>query len=190
MVQKTFLLLASIHLWCTCLLDPEAHPTVHNLSIMKILNWLLTVLFYFLFDFSMNEQLKLMESGTRWGRTDSVYLDSLRRTEDRKRVSNLNQIHTMAVERWFLLLMKQKYAGMCCHESMHFLSVKSQQAYIVHFNSLSTVSMMQMLLVIHVLAALVVTLYSQEVLKLQRFSHIPQNMLNLIQNYQLQQVHD
>ncbi|PIK42692.1 hypothetical protein BSL78_20461 [Apostichopus japonicus] len=60
---------------------------------------------------SMNEQLKLMESGTRWGRTDSVYLDSLRRTEDRKRVSNLNQIHTMAVERWFLLLMKQKYAG-------------------------------------------------------------------------------
>lgn len=52
-----------------------------------------------------------METGARWGRDDASFIEALQKTEDRKRLSELNHMHTMAVDRWFLLLMKSKYAG-------------------------------------------------------------------------------
>ena len=62
----------------------------------------------------MNEQLARLETGNRWARDSSRLAETLTKIEDRKRLLELNRLHTMAVDRWFLLMMKKKYAGMYC----------------------------------------------------------------------------
>lgn len=64
-----------------------------------------------LFFYSIHEQLLQKESGPRWPRDGDELKKFLQINEDRERLAIMKELHTLAVDRWFLLHLKKRYAG-------------------------------------------------------------------------------
>lgn len=59
----------------------------------------------------LHTDLTVMEAGhPRWTQNSTLYLEQQKINEDRKRLLVLHTIHNLCVERWFLVLMKKRYA--------------------------------------------------------------------------------
>ncbi|XP_071855398.1 uncharacterized protein [Apostichopus japonicus] len=59
---------------------------------------------------SIHEQLLGVESGPRWSRDGDDLKKYLQINEDRARLSILQELHSLTVDRWFLLHLKRRYA--------------------------------------------------------------------------------
>ena len=62
---------------------------------------------------SIDQELKVFEqhSGQRLVEGSDEYLRALKVNEDRRRKTELSKLHSMAVDRWFLIQLKKRYAG-------------------------------------------------------------------------------
>ncbi|XP_071832068.1 uncharacterized protein [Apostichopus japonicus] len=60
----------------------------------------------------LDVELQVFEGqrGQRWGEGSLEFLKALQTIEDRSRKSALSKIHTMSVDRWFLIQLKKRYA--------------------------------------------------------------------------------
>jgi hypothetical protein len=63
--------------------------------------------------FSINEQLKKLENGQqRWSQDNPTFKLYINRAEDVRRNELLSEMRGHCLERWFLLQLMRKYAGM------------------------------------------------------------------------------
>lgn len=67
--------------------------------------------FHFLFC-SIDEEILAMEQGQpRWTEGSALYQAALANNTARRKKSHLFKLHTLCVDRWLLISLKQKYAG-------------------------------------------------------------------------------
>lgn len=70
-----------------------------------------SLFFIKIFHCSIHEQLLGVESGPRWSRDGDDLKKYLQINEDRARLAILQELHSLTVDRWFLLHLKRRYAG-------------------------------------------------------------------------------